>query len=517
MNTLENNYNLIERNFVDYIISIAGPNKESDEKRQSNLSIIKQIIVNGFNEPDIIVHIFSFGSFPFKDYHKDSDIDVTVVLEDKTSHKLITMNTNDFLNRILTIIENSLRNYFSQSGSDEYIERIDADVRLIKCKFEGVSFDISINNFSGLFKIIFMHNLETKYLDRYFYKKTLVLIKTWCYYQGCILGSNIGLLGSYALEILVLYMFNNYGGTFNNEIEAFFTFFDLISKVNWENQVLTIYGLFDNNQLANYGLNLENLFKEYKFSDKQIIKYNEISEFVKQFERFNNIEKVQNFNVNKKALFIGKYNMYIIDPIFNSNNLAKSVNLHNYSRIKELFLYMSNKCNELIKGKISGILNPNEYLNSLLELFSNILIKNNSTLFRLNLPGPKIVILPQKQQTKTSSTTDSMKKEDDNILLNMNNKYTNNNYYPQNKESVIRNSNRISSMMWPSNTEIQEEQCLLDYYHENIAKVDYITPEINEFFNKNTINISNPDYKKYEFITNEEVKEIEEFEKNSII
>ena len=419
MNTLENNYNLIERNFVDYIISIAGPNKESDEKRQSNLSIIKQIIVNGFNEPDIIVHIFSFGSFPFKDYHKDSDIDVTVVLEDKTSHKLITMNTNDFLNRILTIIENSLRNYFSQSGSDEYIERIDADVRLIKCKFEGVSFDISINNFSGLFKIIFMHNLETKYLDRYFYKKTLVLIKTWCYYQGCILGSNIGLLGSYALEILVLYMFNNYGGTFNNEIEAFFTFFDLISKVNWENQVLTIYGLFDNNQLANYGLNLENLFKEYKFSDKQIIKYNEISEFVKQFERFNNIEKVQNFNVNKKALFIGKYNMYIIDPIFNSNNLAKSVNLHNYSRIKELFLYMSNKCNELIKGKISGILNPNEYLNSLLELFSNILIKNNSTLFRLNLPGPKIVILPQKQQTKTSSTTDSMKKEDDNILLNL--------------------------------------------------------------------------------------------------
>ena len=110
-----------------------------------------------------------------------------------------------------------------------------------------------------------------------------------------------------------------------------------------------------------------------------------------------------------------------------------------------------------------------------------------------------------------------MKKEDDNILLNMNNKYTNNNYYPQNKESVIRNSNRISSMMWPSNTEIQDEQCLLDYYNENIAKVDYITPEINEFFNKNTINISNPDYKKYEFITNEEVKEIEEFEKNSII
>ena len=71
MNTFENKYNLIERNFfVDYIISIAWLNKESDEIRQSKLSIIKQITVNGFNEPDIIVHRFSFGSFPFKEYHK---------------------------------------------------------------------------------------------------------------------------------------------------------------------------------------------------------------------------------------------------------------------------------------------------------------------------------------------------------------------------------------------------------------------------------------------------------------
>ena len=35
-----------------------------------------------------------------------------------------------FLNRIWNIIENSVRNSFSQSCSNEYIERIDADVRL---------------------------------------------------------------------------------------------------------------------------------------------------------------------------------------------------------------------------------------------------------------------------------------------------------------------------------------------------------------------------------------------------
>ena len=81
MNEKEYDYSLIEKSFVDYIINIAGPNEESDIYRQSKLEIIKKIIINGFAaEQDVIVHIFSFGSFPFKDYHKDSDIDVTVIL-----------------------------------------------------------------------------------------------------------------------------------------------------------------------------------------------------------------------------------------------------------------------------------------------------------------------------------------------------------------------------------------------------------------------------------------------------
>ena len=72
-------------------------------------------------------------------------------------------------------------------------------------------------------------------------------------------------------------MFNNYSEMFHNELEAFFTFFHLMNKVDWENQILTIYGLFDITTLTNYNLNLENLFKEYKFDPKQKITYQAIS------------------------------------------------------------------------------------------------------------------------------------------------------------------------------------------------------------------------------------------------
>ena len=269
---MEYNYTLIEKAFAEYILNYSGPNKEQDDYREEKYKIIKNVILKSFQEEqDIKIKIFSFGSFPFKSYHRDSDIDMTIILIDKATDKLITSYSIELLTKVLNIIENSLRQYFSQHYNEEYLERIEADVRLIKCKFEGVSFDISIDNFVGLFKFIFMHNLEKNYLDPYFYKRTLLLIKSWCYYEGNILGSNIGLLGSYALEVLVIYMFNNYKGKFNSELEAFFTFFNMISKINWENQIVTIYGIYDIVTLSKYDLNLESFLSSNEQDKEQKI------------------------------------------------------------------------------------------------------------------------------------------------------------------------------------------------------------------------------------------------------
>ena len=38
-----------------------------------------------------------------------------------------------------------------------------------------------------------------------------MLIKTWCYYESRILGAHYGLISTYALETLVLYVFHMYG------------------------------------------------------------------------------------------------------------------------------------------------------------------------------------------------------------------------------------------------------------------------------------------------------------------
>ena len=109
---MEYNYSLIEKVFTEYILEYSGPNKELDEFREEKYTTIKNIILKAFqDEPDIKIQIFSFGSFPFKSYHRDSDIDMTLILIDKTSNKLITSYNVELLNNVLNIIENALRQY----------------------------------------------------------------------------------------------------------------------------------------------------------------------------------------------------------------------------------------------------------------------------------------------------------------------------------------------------------------------------------------------------------------------
>ena len=38
--------------------------------------------------------------------------------------------------------------------------------------------------------------------NQYLFRRSLLLIKAWCLYEGCIVGSNVGLLASYAVEVL---------------------------------------------------------------------------------------------------------------------------------------------------------------------------------------------------------------------------------------------------------------------------------------------------------------------------
>ena len=93
-------YKQIEKNFADYIINLLGPNDDLDSQREKKFNSLRGIIINSFSqEIGIVPHIYCFGSFPLKTYLQESDLDITIILEDKIKGCMLSNYSYDYLNK----------------------------------------------------------------------------------------------------------------------------------------------------------------------------------------------------------------------------------------------------------------------------------------------------------------------------------------------------------------------------------------------------------------------------------
>jgi hypothetical protein len=125
-------------------------------------------------------------------------------------------------------------------------------VKIIKCLVENIVVDISFNQIGGLCTLCFLEEvsippkttclllslpelgrsfdflpLYCSYMqvDHYInqnhlFKRSIILIKAWCYYESRILGAHHGLISTYALETLVLYIFYLFNNSFSGPLEV---------------------------------------------------------------------------------------------------------------------------------------------------------------------------------------------------------------------------------------------------------------------------------------------------------
>jgi hypothetical protein len=129
-------------------------------------------------------------------------------------------------------------------------------VKIIKCLVENIVVDISFDQLGGLCTLCFLE--EVKYFtpgqrfqiyfcdflsaplafsqlllmsaltfkvdqlidQNHLFKRSIILIKAWCYYESRILGAHHGLISTYALETLVLYIFHVFNNKFAGPLEV---------------------------------------------------------------------------------------------------------------------------------------------------------------------------------------------------------------------------------------------------------------------------------------------------------
>lgn len=98
------------------------------------------------------------------------------------------------------------------------------------------------------------------------FKRSIILIKAWCYYESRILGANTGLISTYALAVLVLHIINiSYSSLsgplavsiFKSQLswalltrltddtyhqQVLFKFLDYYASFDWDNYCITVNG-----------------------------------------------------------------------------------------------------------------------------------------------------------------------------------------------------------------------------------------------------------------------------------
>ena len=471
------NCNKIEELYIDFILDLIGPNLENEQKRNSDIDIVTKIIKGIINKKftNFNTYIFHYGSFPMKAYLKNADIDLTIFLQSKDEQTIMKEMSIELINNIIIILKEGFERYNKDSHFAVFseIKVIMADIRLLKCKIHSLSLDISINNFSGIYKVIFISYIEkllkngfqkmslfvdNSYIDNkiQIFRRTLILIKGWCSFEGNLMGSNIGLMASYALEILVIYVFNLHYNNINNEFDGFEKFFELMDKIDWENNIISLYGIFKsqnfikilenyntsnqknrqgnkNNQILNEPfwyldkkINLNKIhLHEDEYMNEPIINLNELKKLIAPINKsMGNIYLYKEGNIINEANF-GKL-INILDPLNNHNNLGKSISYHSKAKMKKIISYMNKQIKYIKEKRKEG--KPFVYMNCLLNLFKITLSTTYLGLFIKYMNKPRLIANSTllKNQINENDTNHNNDKEINNDNNDDNNNKNNN-------------------------------------------------------------------------------------------
>ncbi len=343
----------------------------------------------------------------------------------------------------------------------------------------------------------------------YLFRRTLLLIKSWCLYEGGIVGSNIGLMASYSVEVLVIYLFNNFHKNFKNEFEAFVEFFKVIKTLNWDNYSISIEGTIPLDIIEEEKLVL--FLSEKDKIPNQIFTMKDFINFFTYYEKYREIEKLQAGGTNKNIVNIKYFN--ILDPLCVTNNIGKSVNFHNFSKIKKVFELISRDLDYIISNR--NKYNPYSYLNMLLKLFKKILSSKYSEIFYMTLPKPKIIIDPNIQinNNENSFINNSFK-----IGLDMNNLEKNTKIFSSANENLIKTFNKkFSNNNFGLDFIFSNKDDKINLDNTSIDSGIIATNEILEYFINKLEKANESKMNNEEYITICIVDEIESFIKKLLI
>lgn len=308
------------------MIRCIRPTLDSEEKRRDVIDYVQRLIRNSLGH-----EVFPYGSVPLKTYLPDGDIDLTAICNPGTEEAL-----SQEVYSILKTEQDNEKAEFKVKA----IQIIGAEVKILKCLVQNIVIDISFNQLGGLCTLCFLEEVDQIVGKDHLFKRSIVLIKAWCYYESRILGAHHGLISTYALETLVLYIFHMFHGSLNGPFQVLYRFLDYFSNFDWDN----------------FGISLKGPVVKSAFPSIVVEKPKNWGGDLKIRKDFFR-ECLDVFSVPSKSVetqvkvFPSKY-LNIVDPLKENNNLGRSVNLGNFRRIRSAFKLGARRLSAILTSPI---------------------------------------------------------------------------------------------------------------------------------------------------------------------
>ncbi|XP_019103597.1 uncharacterized protein LOC104887647 isoform X3 [Beta vulgaris subsp. vulgaris] len=335
------------------ILSVIQANADSENRRKQIIEYLQTLIEEAFG-----IKVFPFGSVPLKTYLPHGDIDLTAV-----SH---SSSSQDLAADICSLLENEEKN--NTGIQVKNVLCVPAQVKVVKCTVGGICVDISFNQTAGLCALYFLEQVDRYIGKNHLFKRSVILIKAWCYYESRILGGFHGLISTYALETMVLHVINLYHSSLHCPLAVLYKFLEYYSTFDWNSYCIGIDGLVLISSLPNIVVQLPHDTDDLLLTDAFLRSSREA------------ILSSMGVVVTINSVFPVKF-LNILDPLREDNNLGRSVSKGNFYRIRSALSYGAQKLGDIL-------MLPLENMKNGLELFFKDTLERNGKGWRADVVVP---------------------------------------------------------------------------------------------------------------------------------
>ncbi|KAJ7961102.1 PAP/OAS1 substrate-binding domain superfamily [Quillaja saponaria] len=307
---------------ADGIIAQVHPTVESENRRKAVIDYVHKLIRDCLG-----CEVFPFGSVPLKTYLPDGDIDLTAFGGFNFEEALAS--------EVCAILEREEKNSVAEFIVKD-VQLIRAEVKLVKCLVQNIVVDISFNQLGGLCTLCFLEEVDDLIGKDHLFKRSIILIKAWCYYESRILGAHHGLISTYALETLVLYIFHLFNRSLDGPLAVLYKFLEYFSKFDWDNYCISLYGPVRVSSLP------EIITETTENGGRDLLLSHD---FLKRCTETFSVPS-RGFETTSRAFHPKHLN--IVDPLKENNNLGRSVSKGNFYRIRSAFTYGARKLGNIL-------------------------------------------------------------------------------------------------------------------------------------------------------------------------